>query len=77
MLPLFFLFNACNIMRALCNMLAFLCFIMWCIVLVSLPQQAYICRLKQLSAVQIINVNSATADLVSLLLAALNTGDIQ
>lgn len=37
----------------------------------------YICRLKQLSVVQIINANSATADLAPLLLAALSAQNIQ
>lgn len=51
--------------------------LMWYIVLVSLPQRAYICCLKWLSVVQIINANSATADLASLLLAALSAQNIQ
>lgn len=42
----------------------------------SLAQRAYICYLKWLSVVQIINANSATADLAFLLLAALRAQNI-
>lgn len=47
------------------------------IVLVWLEKQAYTCSLKWLSVVQIINANSATADLAFLLLAALRAQNIQ
>ena len=54
-----------------------LCYIIWHIVLVSLAQRAYTRSLKWLSVVQIINANSATADLAFLLLAALSAQNIQ
>ena len=43
----------------------------------SLAQGAYTCSLKWLSVVQIINANSATADLALPLLAALSAQNIQ